>query len=134
MTRRITHTIEEQWNRSNLFKTRDSDIEVGRTLEDPQKIEVPIPYTDEVLHLISRKESQQHVVTLPKEDTNQNEKRNYETKITRKKARKLSKKRAKIEKLQKVPEGTSQKENLQNWNFIEILELCHMALRHGDAI
>jgi hypothetical protein len=28
-------------------------------------------------------------------------------KITRKKARKLSKKKAKIEKLQKVPEGTS---------------------------
>jgi hypothetical protein len=38
-------------------------------------------------------------------------------KLTRKKARKLSKKRAKIEKLYKVPEGTSQKENLQNCSF-----------------
>jgi hypothetical protein len=37
-----------------------------------------------------------------------------ETKITGKNARNLSKKRAKIKKLQKVLEGTSQKEKLQN--------------------
>jgi hypothetical protein len=55
-------------------------------------------------------------------------------KLTGKKARKLSKKRDKIEKLQKVPEGTSQKENLQNWNFTGISELRHMALRHGEEI
>jgi hypothetical protein len=71
---------------------------------------------------------------MPKEDKNQNGKRNTETKLTGKKARKLSKKRAKIEKLQKVPEGTSQKENLQNWNFVGISEQRHMALRHGEAI
>ena len=41
-------------------------------------------------------------------------------KITGKKDRKLNNKRSKIEKLQKVTEGTSQKENLQNWNFIGI--------------
>jgi hypothetical protein len=35
-------------------------------------------------------------------------------KFTGKKARNLSKKRAKIDKLQKGPEGTLQKENLQN--------------------
>jgi len=99
MTRRIAHLIEEQENQAKLFKTIDLDVEVGRTLEDPQKTEVPIKNKNEVLPLISRKETQQHVVTLPKEDTNQNEKSNYETKITRKKARKLSKKRAKIEKL-----------------------------------
>jgi hypothetical protein len=46
---------------------------------------------------------------MPKGDKNQNGKKNTETKITRKKAIKLSKKREKIEKLQKVPEGTSQK-------------------------
>jgi hypothetical protein len=40
-------------------------------------------------------------------DKNQNGKRNIEMKITGKKARKLSKKREKLEKLQKVPEGTS---------------------------
>jgi hypothetical protein len=44
---------------------------------------------------------------MPKEHKNQNGKRNIETKITRKNPRKLSKKRAKIKKLQKVPEGTS---------------------------
>jgi hypothetical protein len=41
--RRITHLIEEQNNRSKLFKTRYPDVEVARTLGDPQKIEVPIP-------------------------------------------------------------------------------------------
>jgi hypothetical protein len=35
MTRRITHLIEEQHNRSKLFNTRDPDVEVARTLEDP---------------------------------------------------------------------------------------------------
>jgi hypothetical protein len=117
MTKRITHLIEEHENRENLFKTRDLDVEVGRTLEDLQKDEVPIPDTNEVLPLISRKVSYQRKVTLSKEDKNQNRKRNSETKLTGKKAIKLSKKRAKIEKSQKVPEGTSQKENLQNWKF-----------------
>ena len=75
------------------------------------------------------KESQQREVTMPKEDKNQNGKRNTETKLTGKKDRKLSKKRDNIDKLQKVPEGTLQKENLQNWNFVRISELRHMALR-----
>jgi hypothetical protein len=57
---------------------------------------------------------------MSKEDNNQNGKRNTKTKITRKKARKLSKKRAKIKKLKKDPEVTLQKENFQNWSFIEI--------------
>jgi hypothetical protein len=55
-------------------------------------------------------------------------------KLTGKKDRKLSKNRNEIEKLQKVAEGTSQKENLQNWNFIGIIEQPHMALRQGEAI
>jgi hypothetical protein len=71
---------------------------------------------------------------MPRGDKNRNGKRNIETKLTGKKARNLSKKRATIEKLQKVLEGTSQKENLQNWNFVGISEQCHMALRHGEAI
>ena len=54
---------------------------------------------------------------MPKGDKNQNGKRNTEMKITRKKDRNLSKKR---EKLQNVTEGTSQKEDLQNWNFVGI--------------
>jgi hypothetical protein len=55
-------------------------------------------------------------------------------KLTRKKDRKLSKKRAKTEKLQKYLEGTLQKENLQNWSFIRISTQRHMALHHGEAI
>ena len=42
-----------------------------------------------------------------REDKNKNGKRNLETQITRKKARKLSKKKAKLEKLQEVPVKTS---------------------------
>jgi hypothetical protein len=34
MTRRITHLIEEQENKSNLFRTRNLDVEVERTQED----------------------------------------------------------------------------------------------------
>jgi hypothetical protein len=58
MTRRIAHLIEEHENRAKLFKTKDWNVEAGRTLEDPQKIVVPIPDTNEVLALISRRESQ----------------------------------------------------------------------------
>jgi hypothetical protein len=134
MTRRITQLIEEQENRSKLLRTRDLDVEVARTQEDLQKTEVPIPDREEVLPLNLRKESQQREVTMPKEDKNQNGKRNNEMKLTGKKARKLSKKREKIEKLQKGPEGTSQRENLQNRNFVGISEQRHMALRHSEAI
>jgi hypothetical protein len=55
-------------------------------------------------------------------------------KHTRKKSRKLSKKRAKIDKIQKVPKGTLQKENMQNWSFVGITEHRHMELHHGEAI
>jgi hypothetical protein len=43
-----------------------------------------------------------------------------ETKLTGKKARNISKKRAKIRKLQKTPEENSQKEKLQESSFTEI--------------
>jgi hypothetical protein len=95
------------------------DVEAARTLEDSQETEVPILDKEEVLPLNPRKESQQRAVTMLKEDKNQNGKRTTETKLTGKKARKQSKKRA---KLQKVPEGTSQTENLQNWSFAGISE------------
>jgi hypothetical protein len=71
---------------------------------------------------------------MSKEDKNQNGKRHTKTKLTGKKARKLSKKRAKIDKLQKVPEGTSQKEIFQNWSFVGITEQRHMALLHDEEI
>jgi hypothetical protein len=43
ITRRITHLIEEKKNRLKLSNSRDPNVEVARTLEDPQKIEVPVP-------------------------------------------------------------------------------------------
>ena len=134
MTRRIAHLIAEQENRSKLFNTRDPDVEDARTLEDPQKTEGPIPDKEEVLPLNPRKESQQRAVTMLKDDKNQNGKETTKMRLTGKKARKLSKKRANIEKLQKVPEGTSQTEYLQNWSFAGISEQRHMALLHGEEI
>jgi hypothetical protein len=71
---------------------------------------------------------------MSREDKNQNGKRMTETKLTGKKARKLSKKRAKIGKLQKTPEETSQKEKSQELSFAEISEQRHLALRHGTTI
>jgi hypothetical protein len=134
MTRRITHLIAEQENRSKLLRTRNLDHEVERTQEDSQTSRAPTPDREAVLLSNPMKESQQREAAMPKEDKNQNGKRNTETKITGKKARKLSKKREKIEKLQKGPEGTSRKEDLQNWNFVGISEQRPMALRHGEAI
>ena len=99
MTRRITYLIEEYENGSKVFDTRYLDVEVGKTLEYPQKTEVPIPDKEEVLPLNPRKESQQHTMTMLKDDKNQNGKETIEMKLTGKKARKLSKKKAKIEKL-----------------------------------
>ena len=69
-----------------------------------------------------KKESQHHEVTMSREDKNQNGKRMTETKLTGKKYRKLSKKRVKIEKLQKIPEETSQKEKSQELIFARISE------------
>jgi hypothetical protein len=134
VTRRIAHLIEEQENRSKLLNTRGPDVKVARELEDSQKTEVPIPGEEEVLPMNHRKEFQQCKVTTSKEDKNQNGKRHTEMKLTGKKARNLSKKRDKIEKLQKVLEGTLQNKNLQNWSFIGILEHRHRELHHGKAI
>jgi hypothetical protein len=96
------------------LNTKNLDVEVARTLEDPQNIEVPIPDKEEVSPSNLRKEYQHREVTVPNADKNQNGKMNTETNLIGKKVRKLSKKRDKIEKLQKVPEGPSQRENLQN--------------------
>jgi hypothetical protein len=81
-----------------------------------------------------KKEPKQCEVTMEREYKNQNDKRMTETKLTGKKARKLSKKRAKIRKLQKNPEETSQKEKSQESSFAGISEQRPMALRHGTKI
>jgi hypothetical protein len=87
-----------------------------------------------VLPLSPRREYKKCALTISKDDNNQNGKGTTEMNLTGTKARKLSNKRAKFENLQKVPEGTSQKENLQNGSFTGISEQQHMALHHGDAI
>ena len=97
--------MEEQENRSKLLGTRDLDIEAVRALEEPQKTEIPNPYVEGVLPSDMKKESQQCEVTMSREDRNQNGKRPTELKTAGKKARKLSKKKAKIEKLQEIPGG-----------------------------
>jgi hypothetical protein len=104
--------IEEQENRSKLPDTRSPDVEATRISEDMPKDEIYTPDKEEVIHLNPRRGSQQCEVTMPKENKNQNGKRTTEMNLTRKKDRKLSKKKVKIEKLQQVPEGTSQKETL----------------------
>jgi hypothetical protein len=69
-----------------------------------------------------------------REDKNKNGKRSLETQIIGKKATNLSKKKVKLEKLQKVPEKASQKEVLQHLNFAGIAEQRRMGLRHGESI
>ena len=139
MTRRIAHLIDEQENISKIFRTRNLDIKVERTPEDLRHLSIqesrePTPDREEVFPLNPSKYDQQREVTMPSGDKNQNGKRNTKMNITGKKARKLSKKKSNIEKLQKVPVGTMQKERLQNLNFVDISEKLRLALRHGGAI
>jgi hypothetical protein len=131
MTRRITHLIEEQENKSKLLRTINLDVEVERTQEDSQKSRTPTPDREDVLLSEPMKESQQRKVTMPKGYKNQNGKRIAETNTIGKKAKKLNKKRENIERLQKVREGTSQKEGLKNWNFTEISEQHNMTKKYS---
>jgi hypothetical protein len=108
MTRRIAQLIEEQENRSKPLIVRGPDVEAERMSEGSQKTEAHVPEKEELLPLGLRRESQQREVPMFKENKNQNGKRIPETKLTGKKARKLSKRRAKIDRLQNISEGTSQ--------------------------
>ena len=58
MTRRIMHLIEEQKSRSHIFNISNYNVEAKRTIEDPQKIELPIFDTEEVLSRNPRKDFQ----------------------------------------------------------------------------
>jgi hypothetical protein len=93
------------------------DVEVEITQADLKHLFVqesrePTPDREEVLALNPMKDHQQREVTMPRGDKNQDGKRNPITQITEKKARKINKKKAKLEKLQEVPEKASQKEGL----------------------
>jgi hypothetical protein len=72
-----------------------------------RSISTPKVIREAVLHSNPLKDPQQCKVTLLRENKNENGKRKLETQITGKKERKLSKKKAKLEKLQEVPEKTS---------------------------
>jgi hypothetical protein len=87
-----------------------------------QESREPTPEREEVFLSNPSKDLQKCEVTMPRGDKNNNGKRKPLTQITGKKARKLSKKKAKLEKLQEVPERTSQKGGLQHLNFVGILE------------
>jgi hypothetical protein len=96
MTRKIAYLMEEQENISKLLNTRELDVEAISALEEPKKTKIPNPYDEGVLPLDLKKESQHREVTMSREYKDQNEKRMTKMKLTGKKARKLSKKRAKI--------------------------------------
>jgi hypothetical protein len=55
MTRRIAHLIEEQKRSSQIFNTSNPNVEDKRTLEDHQKIDLPILDKEEVLSKNPRK-------------------------------------------------------------------------------
>jgi hypothetical protein len=101
-----------------------------------QERRAPMPETlrEEVLHLNPMNDPQQCEVTMLRADKNKNEKRILETWITGKKARKLSKKKTKLERLHEVPLKTSQEAGLQNLNLVGIAEHRIRELRIGEAI
>jgi hypothetical protein len=98
-----------------LLRTNYTDVEDERTQEGLQYISLQKSKKhtsdEEVLLSNPMKESQQRKVTMLSTNKNQNGKRNTKTWITGKKAKNLNKKKENLEKLQ---EGTSQKEGLQN--------------------
>jgi hypothetical protein len=94
----------------------------------------PTPDREELFPLNPMKDHHQRKVTMPREDKNKNGKRNPVTQIIGKKAKNLSKKKAKSEKLQEARGRTSQNEDFQNLNFVGISEQCGMELRHGRSI
>jgi hypothetical protein len=70
MTRRIAHLIEEQENRSKLFRNRNLDVKVERTHKDlrhlfVQESRAPTPDREEVFPLNPSKDHQQREVTMP---------------------------------------------------------------------
>jgi hypothetical protein len=141
IARKIERLMQEQEDKLKQQRARELAVEVERTQEGLKNLSMqersastPEIVREEVLHLNPLKDPQQCEVTTLREDKNKNGKRNPETQITGKKARNLIKKKEKLEKLQEVPEKTSQKVGLQNLNLVGIEEPRRMGLRHGEAI
>jgi len=115
------------------------DVEVEKTQEYwrhlfVQESRAPTPKREELLPLNPMKYPPQCEVIMPKGDKNDNGKTKTVIQIIGKKVRKLDKKREKLEKLQEVPENTSQKEGFHNSNFIGISVQHKLEFLHDEAI
>jgi hypothetical protein len=133
--------IEEQEDNSKQHRTKELAVKVERTKEglnnlSIQEISIATPeiVREGTLTAEYVRAHQQCEVLSPGENKNTNGKRNPETQITGKKARKLNKKKAKLEKLWEVLEKTSQEIDLQNLNLARIAEPRRMELRHNKDI
>jgi hypothetical protein len=127
IARKLERLIEEQEDKSKQQKTRELAIEVDRTqkgLKDLSMKERKIPtlelIREEVLTLHPLKKHQPCEATMLRESKNKNGKMNPKIQIRGKKARKLSKKKTKLEKLREVTEKTSQEVGLKNLNLAGI--------------
>jgi hypothetical protein len=137
MARKIERLIEEQENKSKRQRARELVVEFERTQESLKNLTMKERSTftlEIVLPLKPLQDPQQCEVTTLREEKNTNGKMNPDTQITGKKARKLSKKKAKLEKLQEATEKTLQRARLQNLNLVGIAEQRRKALRHNEAI
>jgi hypothetical protein len=119
MARRIVHLIKEWEDNAKLFRYPDLNVGAEQVQEQESRVPTPELMKEETPILNPTPKCE---VTMPKEENNHNGKRLTETKLTGKKSRKLMQKKAKLEKLQNVPEGTPEKENMQNLNFARISE------------
>jgi hypothetical protein len=113
LAKKITHLLEEQEDKSKQLRARDLAVKVERTQEGLKNLSMqesrestPETVREEVLALNLVKDPQQHEVTIPREDKNKNGKRNPKMQLTGKKARNLSKKKAKESKDRKITGGS----------------------------
>jgi hypothetical protein len=89
---------------------------------------------EEVFQLNPMNNPQECEVTMIRVYKNKNGNRDPTTQITGKKARKLNKKRAKLEKLHEVPVKTLQEAGFHNLNLIGIAEQHRLEIHHDEAI
>jgi hypothetical protein len=145
IARKIERLIEEQEDKSKQQRTRELVVEVERTQEglknlsmQERSIATPEIVREGTLTTESVRVHQQCEVLSPGENKNTNGKRIpeiiREAQITGKKARKLNRKKAKLQEATKNRRKTSQEADLQNLNLAGIAEPCRMGLRHGEAI
>jgi hypothetical protein len=141
MAKRIARLIEEQEDNSKQLRAKYLAVKVERMQEGLKNLSMhkrkrptPEKVKEKVLSSNLMEDPQQCEVTMIREGKNNNGKRNPEMKITEKKTRNLNNKKAKLEKLQEVPERTLQKEGLQNLNLVRIAKQRKLALFHDEEI